>query len=660
MCAESAVRNPIDARRTRPLVLVLALAVSTLSAPAVGVAAVCGNGIPEAGEACDDGNTAAGDCCNGSCQAEPNGSPCSDGNPCTVGDGCLSARCASGSPINCSALNGPCTTGVCNPATFACEAQPANEGLSCDDHDVCTIADACVSGACVGTPIDCTVLDGQCTRGICNLPVSTCVAVPANNGGACDDGSTCTAGETCAAGRCTNGTPANESLPCDDANACTIEESCTSGLCTSDTFLDCSALDGSCVEGVCDPQTAACVIQPIANGTPCDDGNLCSLGERCAGGVCTNGVPVDCSSLDGECTIGVCRNSTGACEPAILADGSLCEDGDPCTTGEVCTGGTCGGATPVDCSHLDAQCRVGVCNPSTGGCESTDVNEGLFCNDSSVCTVGERCATGACGGGIAANEGGACDDGSICTSGETCSAGTCGGGAPANGGLPCDDGDLCNIGETCAAGACGGGSAVDCSYLDAECAVGVCNPATGLCGVEGAADGEECDDANDCTEGEVVCTGGACGGGSTLCTMEVTRIRLDRLPQKDLWIVHANLLTLPPDFDPARGPLELSIFGSAGNWINPVSVPGLGPGVAGRWFFVGSNIPGHGWLRINAHRRQQGGWRLRIKARGPSILPRFPQNANDVRLRFRWGGSEMFLPPSMFTVLASGAARRYP
>src|SRR5260221_286085 len=45
---------------------------------------VCGNGIVEFPEQCDDGNTAAGDCCSPTCTFESSGSPCADdGNSCT-------------------------------------------------------------------------------------------------------------------------------------------------------------------------------------------------------------------------------------------------------------------------------------------------------------------------------------------------------------------------------------------------------------------------------------------------------------------------------------------------------------------------------------------------------------------------------------------------
>jgi cysteine-rich repeat protein len=62
-----------------------------------GGGAVCGNGVIEAGEQCDDGNTANGDGCSSTCAIEPvcgngivqAGEECDDGNT-TSGDGCSS------------------------------------------------------------------------------------------------------------------------------------------------------------------------------------------------------------------------------------------------------------------------------------------------------------------------------------------------------------------------------------------------------------------------------------------------------------------------------------------------------------------------------------------------------------------------------------------
>ncbi|MDH3214210.1 MAG: hypothetical protein OEM05_17160, partial [Myxococcales bacterium] len=47
--------------------------------PDCAPAAECGNGVIEAGEDCDDGNTQDGDCCDALCTFEPGGSSCENG-----------------------------------------------------------------------------------------------------------------------------------------------------------------------------------------------------------------------------------------------------------------------------------------------------------------------------------------------------------------------------------------------------------------------------------------------------------------------------------------------------------------------------------------------------------------------------------------------------
>ena len=50
----------------------------------IAPAPVCGNGVQQAGEQCDDGNLANGDCCSSTCQLET----CNDNNVCTI-DSCV-------------------------------------------------------------------------------------------------------------------------------------------------------------------------------------------------------------------------------------------------------------------------------------------------------------------------------------------------------------------------------------------------------------------------------------------------------------------------------------------------------------------------------------------------------------------------------------------
>jgi cysteine-rich repeat protein len=62
------------------------------------VAPPCGNGVLDAGEQCDDGNTVAGDCCSATCQFESNGATCDASVPigcsCNATGQCLTAAAA--------------------------------------------------------------------------------------------------------------------------------------------------------------------------------------------------------------------------------------------------------------------------------------------------------------------------------------------------------------------------------------------------------------------------------------------------------------------------------------------------------------------------------------------------------------------------------------
>jgi cysteine-rich repeat protein len=116
---------------------------------------LCGNGQPDPGEACDDGNQTNGDGCEATCTPTGCGDgsiagaeTCDDGNI-RNGD-CCSSACtleANGSPCPGSA-NG-CIIGRCD-TTGTCMQQTQPGGMEClDDGDICT-ADRCDGvGGCV-------------------------------------------------------------------------------------------------------------------------------------------------------------------------------------------------------------------------------------------------------------------------------------------------------------------------------------------------------------------------------------------------------------------------------------------------------------------------------------------------------------------------------
>jgi hypothetical protein len=161
-----------------------------------GVATVCDDGDPCTNDHCDASSGAcvfeqapacacsvdedcpsAGPCISRTCGAAGLcvdtvlAGPCSDGSLCTQGDTCQAGVCVGG-PVDC-ADSDACTADGCDPAT-GCVHAPA-DGPPCDDQDPCTVADACVAGACVGAPkscdlgSECTV--GQCVAGACEYAI---------------------------------------------------------------------------------------------------------------------------------------------------------------------------------------------------------------------------------------------------------------------------------------------------------------------------------------------------------------------------------------------------------------------------------------------------------------------------------------------------------
>ena len=108
----------------------------------------------------------------------------------------------------------------------------------------------------------------------------------------------------------------------------------SSGVCTGGNPVVCTASDQCHVAGTCDPKTGMCSNPVKKNGSPCDDGNLCTTKDTCQGGACT-GQPVKCD--DGNpCTTDSCNPATGQCVFTALN----CDDGNPCTV-DSCKSGSC-------------------------------------------------------------------------------------------------------------------------------------------------------------------------------------------------------------------------------------------------------------------------------------------------------------------------------
>ncbi len=233
-------------------------------------------------------------------------------------------------------------------------------GVDTDGDGVDDLVDVCCNtpaGAAVdaqGRPIG--DFDGDCDNDLADFsiyltgftgPLAGPVSCPGcTQDSDCDDGVFCTL-DSCnlSTGVCTNAPQTG--LACDDGNGCTVGDTCSSaGACVGGAGVDCSGLDGVCVEGVCNPQTGQCEIQPVDDGIACDDGQYCSLSDVCIAGACT-GVPRDCSNFADQCNAGVCDEQQSACVQSPLPAGTTCDDGNPNTVADMCDGlGNCVGVIP--------------------------------------------------------------------------------------------------------------------------------------------------------------------------------------------------------------------------------------------------------------------------------------------------------------------------
>lgn len=208
---------------------------------------VCGGGTPKF---CSSGNDAChlGICdeASKSCKVTPgnDGNACSDGDPCTATAACQGGACVPQTQKDCSFLNGTCATGTCD-SKLGCVSKPNADGTACNDGLYCTINDVCKAGVCGGKPNTCAPPGADiCMIGQCDEGSKSCIAVPGNDGKACNDGNVCTAGETCSAGKCLGGKPANSGVACDDADACTGGTTCVNGSCGNPKSQIVQCIDG--------------------------------------------------------------------------------------------------------------------------------------------------------------------------------------------------------------------------------------------------------------------------------------------------------------------------------------------------------------------------------------------------------------------------------
>ncbi len=500
----------------------------------------------------------------GKCAVElgKDGSPCSDDNPCTQGDGCVGGKCVGATNLC------PCTQSADCAAKD--DGNLCNGTLYCDKAKlpyVCAVNPATV----VGCP---SVADTACTKNLCSPTTGKCAMTAVNQAAACNaDDNPCTAGDSCDSGQCKAG-PANcpcqkdaDCLPQEDGNPCNGNLYCdkASNQCkvNPSSVVVCSALgDGPCATNTCNPATGSCAPKFAAQGTTCDaDANACTVGDTCQLGKCVAGANVcSCESDAGcaayedgnlcngklvcdksalpfackvnpatvvscgtgvppACQVHACNPATGKCGYVPVLEFSACEDGQACTTGDTCQGGKCVPGTDLCGCKADADCAAqedgNLCNGSLY-CDKVKlpfqckVNPGtvVVCPTADDSACSKRVCQGATGQCplTAVGEGSPCNDGDLCTTTETCKAGSCQGGGAVN----CSDGDACTADDCDAVDGCWHlpNGAAACNDGDA-CTVDACDAKAGCS--HNAVLGVPCNDGSACTASDT-CTGKGCVG----------------------------------------------------------------------------------------------------------------------------------------------------
>jgi cysteine-rich repeat protein len=389
-----------------------------------GKAVVCGDGIIDTSEICDDGNKADGDGCSAACEFEKgwdcSGAPtvcvakcgdgfivgkeaCDDGNS-TKSDGC-SDTCTVDNGYACTGAPSACAT-VCGDGILAGKEE-------CDDSNA-TTADGCSDlckvekgWTCVGQPSTCMT---SCGDGIL-AGAEVCDDHNFMPGDGCDDTCQVELHWMCAGEPSVCTTPCGDGFisgteVCDDGNTAS-GDGCNIA-CKPEPGYTCTGMPSKCVT-TCGDGVA------IAGVEACDDGNTAN-GDGCnavckvePGFVCMGSAPTTCKTVCGDgyaagtetCDVGPPKPNDGCDDFCQAEHGYVCNN-FPSVCATVCGDGIVGGTEQCDNGGVGAGCSP-----------SCTIIPGYTCTgEPSKCTT-------TCGDGIlAGNE--QCDDGNL-VNGDCCS-----------------------------------------------------------------------------------------------------------------------------------------------------------------------------------------------------------------------------------------------
>jgi hypothetical protein len=403
----------------------------------VTVTSLCGNGVIDPGEQCDEGanNGVGATCCTRSCTRK------------TAGTVCRLPVSACDPAETCSGTSGVCPPDAIASASVVCRA--ASAGQACDADEYCTgTSTVCPPDVVKPAGSVCRASAGACDLAeVCNGTQTTCPADAKSTGvcrpaaGSCDTAESCdgvnnacppdlflTSGVQCrpAAGVCDlaeNCTGTSAACPSDakktsvcraSAGACDVAESCdgVNNTCPSDAFLPpttvCRAAAGACdAAETCSGNSPLCPVDLFAPPS-----TVC----RAAAGGCD--VAESCSGTSTACPANQFAPASTVCRAAV----------DACDIAETCSGSA-------------AACPSDVLAPATTVCRAA----------TGTCDAAESCTgtSGFCPADVTQPNGTSCSNGIFCDGSETCQSGICTSGPP-----PCP-GTCDESSATCPPTACG-------------------------------------------------------------------------------------------------------------------------------------------------------------------------------------------------------------